>query len=127
MSAPNPSSALLRLSARAHKSLQRCILIWPLWLLHLWLWFDLIGKHWPDNRKIRVANKVRCWGNIRYWGNKEAVVAEILKPGSRADAVPDFALTSEEVQAINALDIGKRRGPDPEQVNAQVFPITIQD
>jgi diketogulonate reductase-like aldo/keto reductase len=39
----------------------------------------------------------------------------------------DFALTSEEVQAINALDIGKRGGPDPEQVNPRTFPITIQD
>jgi diketogulonate reductase-like aldo/keto reductase len=39
----------------------------------------------------------------------------------------DFALTSEEVQAINALDFGKRGGPDPEQVNPQTFPITNQD
>ena len=38
-----------------------------------------------------------------------------------------FALTSEEVQAINALDTGKRGGPDPDQVNPQTFPITIQD
>jgi hypothetical protein len=43
------------------------------------------------------------------------------------DDIFDFALTSEEVQAINALDIGKRGGPDPEQVNPQTFPITIQD
>jgi diketogulonate reductase-like aldo/keto reductase len=39
----------------------------------------------------------------------------------------DFALTSEEVQAINALDTGERGGPDPEQVNPQAFSITIQD
>jgi diketogulonate reductase-like aldo/keto reductase len=39
----------------------------------------------------------------------------------------DFALTSEEVQAINALDTGERGGPDPEQVNPQTFSITIQD
>jgi diketogulonate reductase-like aldo/keto reductase len=39
----------------------------------------------------------------------------------------DFAPTSEEVQAINALDTGERGGPDPEQVNPQTFPITIPD
>ena len=39
----------------------------------------------------------------------------------------DFALTSEEVQAINALDTGERGGPDPEQVNSQTSSITIQD
>jgi diketogulonate reductase-like aldo/keto reductase len=39
----------------------------------------------------------------------------------------DFALSSEEVQAINALDTGERGGPDPEQVNPQTFSITIQD
>ena len=39
----------------------------------------------------------------------------------------DFALTFEEIQAINALDTGERSGPDPEQVNPQTFSITIQD
>jgi diketogulonate reductase-like aldo/keto reductase len=39
----------------------------------------------------------------------------------------DFALTSQEVQAINALDTGERGGPDPEQVTPQTFSITIQD
>ena len=39
----------------------------------------------------------------------------------------DFAPTSEEVRAINALDTGERGGPDPEQVNLQTFSITIQD
>jgi len=39
----------------------------------------------------------------------------------------DFALTSEEVQAINALDTGERSGPDPEHVNPQTFSITIRD
>jgi diketogulonate reductase-like aldo/keto reductase len=39
----------------------------------------------------------------------------------------DFAPTSEEVQAINALDTGERGGPDPEQVNPQTFSIIIQD
>jgi diketogulonate reductase-like aldo/keto reductase len=39
----------------------------------------------------------------------------------------DFALKSEDVQAIDALDAGERGGPDPEQVDAQTFHITIQD
>jgi hypothetical protein len=42
-------------------------------------------------------------------------------------AIFDFTLTSQEVQGINALDIGKRGGPDPEQVGPQTFPVTIQD
>jgi 2,5-diketo-D-gluconate reductase A len=37
----------------------------------------------------------------------------------------DFALTSEEVQAIDALDTGKRGGPDPEQVSPETFPTSI--
>lgn len=36
----------------------------------------------------------------------------------------DFALSSEETQAISALDIGMRGGPDPEQVNSHTFPKT---
>jgi diketogulonate reductase-like aldo/keto reductase len=39
----------------------------------------------------------------------------------------DFSLTSDEVQAISALDTGERGGPDPEQVSAQSFPITNLD
>ena len=39
----------------------------------------------------------------------------------------DFALASEDVQAINALDAGERGGPDPEQVDAQTFHVTVQD
>jgi diketogulonate reductase-like aldo/keto reductase len=39
----------------------------------------------------------------------------------------DFALASEEVQAISALDTGERGGPDPEQVSPQTFPIINRD
>jgi diketogulonate reductase-like aldo/keto reductase len=39
----------------------------------------------------------------------------------------DFTLASEEVQAISALDTGKRGGPDPEQVSPQTFPIINRD
>jgi diketogulonate reductase-like aldo/keto reductase len=39
----------------------------------------------------------------------------------------DFALTPEEVAAIDALDTGVRGGPDPEQVNPQMFNFSIPD
>lgn len=39
----------------------------------------------------------------------------------------DFALTPEELAAIEGLDTGKRGGPDPEQVNPELFRLTIQD
>jgi diketogulonate reductase-like aldo/keto reductase len=39
----------------------------------------------------------------------------------------DFSLTPEEVAAIDALDTGVRGGPDPEQVNPQMFNFSIPD
>jgi diketogulonate reductase-like aldo/keto reductase len=39
----------------------------------------------------------------------------------------DFAFTSEDVQAINALDTGERGGWDPEQVTSQTFSTIILD
>jgi diketogulonate reductase-like aldo/keto reductase len=39
----------------------------------------------------------------------------------------DFALTAEDVAAIDALDRGMRCGPDPEVVHATTFPITLDD
>ena len=39
----------------------------------------------------------------------------------------DFALTSSEVASIDALDTGRRAGPDPDSVQADTFPITIED
>jgi diketogulonate reductase-like aldo/keto reductase len=42
-------------------------------------------------------------------------------------AIFDFALTEDEVAAIDALDINGRGGPDPELVNPQLFNLTIED
>jgi diketogulonate reductase-like aldo/keto reductase len=42
-------------------------------------------------------------------------------------AIFDFALTKDEVAAIDALDINGRGGPDPELVNSQLFNLTIKD
>ena len=39
----------------------------------------------------------------------------------------DFALTADEVAAIDALDTGTRGGPDPEVVDTGLFPIKIED
>jgi diketogulonate reductase-like aldo/keto reductase len=42
-------------------------------------------------------------------------------------AIFEFALTKDEVAAIDALDINGRGGPDPELVNPQLFNLTIDD
>jgi diketogulonate reductase-like aldo/keto reductase len=39
----------------------------------------------------------------------------------------DFALTSEDVEAMNALDTGARGGWDPDQVDIQTFGTIVQD
>jgi diketogulonate reductase-like aldo/keto reductase len=39
----------------------------------------------------------------------------------------DFALTADEVAAIDALDTGARGGPDPEVVDTKLFPIKTED
>lgn len=39
----------------------------------------------------------------------------------------DFALTDDDVAAIDALDTGRRGGPDPAEVNTTLFPFTIED
>jgi diketogulonate reductase-like aldo/keto reductase len=39
----------------------------------------------------------------------------------------DFALTADEVAAIDAIDTGERGGPDPEVVDPKLFPIKVED
>jgi diketogulonate reductase-like aldo/keto reductase len=39
----------------------------------------------------------------------------------------DFALTAAEMASIDALDSGKRGGPDPEQVHQELFNLVISD
>ncbi|WP_319529560.1 aldo/keto reductase [uncultured Cohaesibacter sp.] len=39
----------------------------------------------------------------------------------------DFTLTAEEVASIDALDTGKRGGPDPEHSDRKAFPFVIED
>lgn len=39
----------------------------------------------------------------------------------------DFSLTNEEIAAIDLIDPSGRCGPDPQQVRADTFPITVED
>jgi diketogulonate reductase-like aldo/keto reductase len=39
----------------------------------------------------------------------------------------DFALTPDEVAAIDALDTGARGGPDPELVNTELYPFKVEN
>lgn len=39
----------------------------------------------------------------------------------------DFSLSAEDIAAIDALDTGRRSGPNPELVHAATFPITVED
>jgi diketogulonate reductase-like aldo/keto reductase len=42
-------------------------------------------------------------------------------------AIFDFALTAEEVAAIDALDTGERGGPDPEKVDTTLFTKSVEE
>jgi 2,5-diketo-D-gluconate reductase A len=42
-------------------------------------------------------------------------------------AIFDFALTSDEVAAIDALDTGTRGGPDPDMVDTKLFAISVEE
>jgi len=39
----------------------------------------------------------------------------------------DFALATDEVSAIDALDTGIRGGPDPELVDTKLFPFKVEN
>ena len=39
----------------------------------------------------------------------------------------DFALTSDEVAAIDALDTGIRGGPDPELIKTELYPLKVEN
>ena len=68
---------------------------------------------------------------ILYW--QIALGTSPIPKSVRAERIAEnidifnFDLTPEEVQAITALDIGERGGPDPEQVTPQTLPLVIED
>ena len=80
--------------------------------------------------RTRIVKTIACVKtiDIKATAGREITFPFGLKTGHMKNIeILDFALTLEEVQAINALDIGRRGGQDPEQVNPQTFPIAIQD
>jgi diketogulonate reductase-like aldo/keto reductase len=61
--------------------------------------------------------------------HRVSAIPKSIRPERIAENIEifDFALTKQEVAAIDALDTGVRAGSNPESVNALTFPITIED
>ena len=57
-----------------------------------------------------------------------SAIPKSVKPHRIAENfdVFDFALTPEEVTAIDALDTGVRGGPDPELIDTKLYPFIVE-
>ena len=58
-----------------------------------------------------------------------SAIPKSVKPHRIAENfdVFDFALTPDEVTAIDALDTGVRGGPDPELINTELYPFKVEN
>ena len=59
------------------------------------------------------------------WGlqHGRSVIPKSTKPGRIAENIDvfDFELTADEMTAIDALDTGKRGGPEPDAITLETF------
>jgi diketogulonate reductase-like aldo/keto reductase len=58
-----------------------------------------------------------------------SAIPKSVKPHRIAENfdVFDFALTPDEIRAIDALDTGVRGGPDPELINTELYPFKVEN
>lgn len=58
-----------------------------------------------------------------------SAIPKSVRPARIAENIDifDFALTADEVAAIDALDTGVRGGPDPELVDTKMFSLSVED
>ena len=65
------------------------------------------------------------------WHTEHGVSAipKSVKPERVAENfdVFDFTLSPAEITAIDALDTGRRGGPDPELINTEVYPFKVEN
>ncbi|WGS18725.1 MULTISPECIES: aldo/keto reductase [unclassified Bradyrhizobium] len=56
-------------------------------------------------------------------------IRKLFRPARIAEnfEIFDFRLSAEDIAAIDALDSGRRSGPDPELVHVATFPITVEE
>jgi hypothetical protein len=71
------------------------------------------------------AQVVLCW----HIEHGVSAIPKSVKPHRIAENIDvfDFALTPDEVTAIDALDTGVRGGPDPELVDTKLYPFRVEN
>ena len=80
----------------------------------------------PDHRRHRRRRTARRPAQVMLrWGLQQgrSVIPKSTKPARIAENIDvfDFELTADQLAAIDALDTGKRGGPEPEAVTLETF------